>query len=125
LIGNRGYALTAAHVIRDHRDSQIVSVFAHQRGGWWGAVVEAHYLHEREDVALLKLSGGPWRSFFRLSNTWEGASRTYQMWGYPEDVASELEEQGQVIFRPDLIYAQGYIRTAACDGTAPRSIINA
>jgi hypothetical protein len=32
------------------------------------------------------------------------------MWGYPGDVATELEDQGQVVFRPDLIYAQGYIR---------------
>ena len=39
LIGNRGYALTAAHVICDHRDSQIVAMFAH-RGGWWVSVAQ-------------------------------------------------------------------------------------
>jgi hypothetical protein len=32
------------------------------------------------------------------------------MWGYPEDVAMELVERGRTVFRPDLIYAQGYIR---------------
>lgn len=110
LIGSRGYALTAAHVIRDHLDSQIVAVFAHQRGGWWGSVVQTHCLHEQEDVALMRLAGGPWQSFFRLSNTWEGSARNYQMWGYPEEVAMELVEQDRVVHRPDLIYAQGYIR---------------
>lgn len=110
LIGNRGFALTAAHVIRNYSSSRIVAMFAHQSGGWWGTEVCAHSLHEKEDVALLKLAGGPWQSFFRLSNTWEGSSRNYQMWGYPEDVATELEEEGRRIHRPDLIYAQGYIR---------------
>jgi hypothetical protein len=32
------------------------------------------------------------------------------MWGYPEDVAIELVEEDHVVHRPDLIYAQGYIR---------------
>ena len=32
------------------------------------------------------------------------------MWGYPEDIAQELEGQGRVIERPELIYAEGYIR---------------
>jgi hypothetical protein len=131
LIGNRGYALTAAHVIHDHRDSQLVAVFAHQGGGWWGADAQAHCLHEQEDVALLKLDGGPWRSFFRLSNTWEGSALNYQMWGYPEDVATELKNQGRIAYRPDLIYAQGYIRrrinheipsiTAVCLSSEPAS----
>jgi S1-C subfamily serine protease len=58
LIGNRGYALTAAHVIRDYGDSQIVAAFAHQKGGWWVARAQAHCVHEREDVALVKLTGG-------------------------------------------------------------------
>jgi hypothetical protein len=110
LIGSRGYALTAAHVIHDHRASRIVALFLDQRNEWRTVGVRTHCLHDREDVALLKLDGGPWSSIFRLSNTFENASRTYQMFGYPEDVATEVENQGHFLYRPDLIYAQGYIR---------------
>ena len=94
LIGGRGYALTAAHVVRSRHEGQIIAAFAHQSGGWWAAAVHDHAVHENQDVALLRLAGGPWRSFFRLSNTFETASRNYQMFGYPEDVANELVEGG-------------------------------
>jgi len=110
LTGGRGYALTAAHVVRGRNEGQIIAAFADQSGGWWAAAVHEYSVYENEDVALLRLAGGPWRSFFRLSNTFETASRNYQMFGYPEDVANEIVEGGSVAHRPDLIYAQGYIR---------------
>jgi hypothetical protein len=109
LIGNRGFALTAAHVIPDVPPDQIVAVFVRD-GRWWGARLLAHERHPTEDVGIVRLAGEPWRSFFRLSNTWEGSSKGYQMWGYPEDVAHELEREGRVITRPDLVYAEGYLR---------------
>jgi hypothetical protein len=110
LIGGRGYALTAAHVLHGQTGGPLVAIFAHQSGGWWATAVHEYSLHEREDVALLRLAGSPWRSSFRLSNTWEGSSLNYQMWGYPDDVANEIVEGGSAVYRPDLVYAQGYIR---------------
>lgn len=110
LIGSRGHALTAAHVISKHPTTPTAAMFAHQSGGWVGFSILTYYLHEIEDLALLRISGGTWKSPFRLSNTFEDASLNYYMWGYPDDVARELVEEGNVSYRPDLVYAQGYIR---------------
>jgi Trypsin-like peptidase domain len=110
VIGDRGYALTAAHVIPQSAVARIAGVFVTGEGRWWAARVIEHETHPTEDVSLLRLAGAPWKSFFRLSNTWEGASAKYQMWGYPEDVAQELGAEGRVVDRPDLVYAEGYVR---------------
>ncbi|HEY4689090.1 MAG TPA: serine protease [Candidatus Acidoferrales bacterium] len=110
LIGNRGYALTASHVLAGHESISKVGMFAPETGGWLSIAIQAEEAHPTEDVAALKLEGGPWKSFFRLSNTWEGSSCKYRMFGYPEDVTYELERNGKAILRPDLIYAEGYVR---------------
>ena len=66
--------------------------------------------HPTEDVAILKLTDGIWKSFFRFSDQWEGSGGKYCMFGYPEDAAYELEFGGTVTARPDMIYTEGYIR---------------
>ncbi len=110
LIGNRGFALTAKHVIRGSEAEHLIAIFALSTGGWFSYEVMSREMHPEEDVALVKLSGGPWRSFFRLSNTAEYSSCKYRLFGYPDDTTYECTERGNVVIRPDLIYNEGYIR---------------
>ena len=110
LIGNRGFALTAKHVIMGSKEECLAAVFVLESGGWFGYQIIQKELHPEEDVALLKLSGGPWKSFLRLSNTTEHASCKYRLFGYPDDATFELTDGRQVLVRPDLIYNEGYVR---------------
>lgn len=110
LIGNRGFALTAKHVIRGSEAEHLIAIFVLSTGGWFSYEVMAREMHPEEDVAMVKLDGGPWRSFFRLSNTNENSSCKYRLFGYPDDSTYECTEDGQVVIRPDLIYNEGYIR---------------
>lgn len=109
LIGNRGFGLTAAHVAQNFGDEKVAALFA--SGSSWVVVPVTHSeLHAKEDVALIKVEGDSWKSFFRLSNTWEGSSMKYRMFGYPADVTYEIVSNDRALLRPDLIYAEGYIR---------------
>ena len=119
VIGDRGFALTAAHVIPQSAVARIAGAFVTQEGRWWAARIIAHEAHPTEDVSVVRLPGQPWKSFFRLTHTWEGASARYQMWGYPEDVAQEFEAVGRVVDRPDLVYAEGYVRRRLAAHTIP------
>jgi hypothetical protein len=107
-IGNRGFALTAGHVVPD-KSALLVGMFV-LGGSWHGFTIPEWELHPKEDVAILKVSEGPWKSFFRLSNTDEHASCKYRLFGYPEDTTHEMVEGGRTLIRPDMIYNEGYIR---------------
>lgn len=109
LIGNRGFGMTAAHIAKKFGSENIAALFAPESS--WIAVPVTHAeVHEKEDVAVIKVEGDSWQSFFRLSNTWEGSSMKYRMFGYPEDVTYEIVSGDRAVLRPDLIYAEGYIR---------------
>lgn len=110
LIGSRGFALTAKHVISGSENEALVAVFALPEGGWFGYEIIAREAHDSEDAALLRLDGDGWKSFLRLSNSAEFASCKYRLWGYPDDATFELVENGRVALRPDLVYNEGYIR---------------
>lgn len=110
LIGNRGFGLTAAHVTKGFGDETAVAIFVPESGGWFGFPIIRHEMHESEDVAVVKINGGPWKSIFKLANTWEGSSMRYRMFGYPEDAADELVLDDKAQLRPDLVYTEGYIR---------------
>ena len=110
LIGSQGFALTAKHVIACSEAERLIAIFALQSGGWFGYEITAREVHSTEDVALVKLDGTPWKSFFRLSNSVEHASCKYRLWGYPNDTTFELMVSNQAVVRPDLIYNEGYIR---------------
>jgi len=110
LIGSQGFALTAKHVIARSGAERLIAIFALQSGGWFGYEITAREVHSTEDVALVKLDGAPWKSFFRLSNSVEHASCKYRLWGYPNDTTFELMVSNQAVVRPDLIYNEGYIR---------------
>ena len=110
LIGRQGFALTAKHVIAGSEVERLIAIFALQSGGWFGYEITAREAHSTEDVALVKLDGAPWKSFFRLSNSVEHASCQYRLWGYPDDATFELVAGNQAVVRPDLVFNEGYVR---------------
>lgn len=110
VIGNRGFALTARHVIASAGDHPMIGMFVLPDGKWYSVGISAAEAHPSEDVALVQLDGGPWRSFFRLSGTQENASCRYRLFGYPDDATYELIDAGHVAPRPDLVYNEGYFR---------------
>jgi hypothetical protein len=109
LIGNRGFGMTAAHVAHNFQNEVVVAMFASD-SGWLVVPITHSEMHAREDVAIFKVAGDSWKSFFRFSNTWEGGACKYRMFGYPEDAAYEIVFDDKVQPRPDLVYAEGYIR---------------
>lgn len=118
LVGERGYAVTASHVLSGQDAMGLVGMFA-LHGMWVVANVVGGEQHPSQDIALLRLDGGDalprrWSTPFRLRTTWEGPSFDYMLWGYPEDLFFEATEHrdhlGRVPVRPDLVCCKGYIR---------------
>jgi hypothetical protein len=119
--GDRGYALTAAHIIPSEVPSDHVLVAMFNADGAW----QTYDLdgqpdrHPTHDLALVKVTGAFWKTFLLLDSSWQGSSCRYSSWGYPEDVANEIEVAGQVSPRPDLVYTSGYIRRRVTDVQIP------
>ena len=112
VIGSNSWALTCSHVTQANNlanDEIIVTMFvADDR--WCGFEVTNIENHPTEDVAIFKIQHEPLSSIFSLSDSWEGSSLNYKMFGYPDDMMFELDESGRSTGRPDLVYLQGYIR---------------
>jgi len=120
LIGSRGMALTAGHVVSAvEPGAHVAALFADLDGGWHAQTARSWEVHPTEDVAVLSLDGGPWRSFLRLAGTWEGQTLHYRLFGYPQDTLIEVVRDGRVVPRPDLIYSEGYIRRRITDLKIP------
>lgn len=113
LIGKRGFAITASHVIGEF-SKDIAAMFVSQENTWVIFLIQNIEHHPSEDICLLKLPANSWKSPFKMRKEWEGASRDYLMFGYPVDVLHEdlsrMDAYSRVTPRPDLIYTKGYIR---------------
>ena len=121
LIGRRGYALTAQHVIDNGGNGprlgglnhQIVGAFVNDDGTWNGYIIDSVESHPDHDIALAHLHFAPVQppnSFLVLSETRENAGRSYAQWCYPQDILHEIVENGRALQRPDLVYLEGYVR---------------
>lgn len=112
LFGNKGFALTASHVIEKYANELLITMFVGKDNKWYVFEVLNNESHPKEDIAILKINGGPWKSPFRMRNKWEGSSARYQMFGYPEDAVYDIVDSSssKVTPRPDLVYTEGYIR---------------
>ena len=110
IIGQRNFALTAGHVIKDALEPAALFVV---EGGWLPFSICAQESHPHEDLALLELNPPTaetnWTTFFSFNQRDTRSSLTYHLWGYPEDAAIELLSLGQGI-RPDLVYSTGHVR---------------
>ena len=118
-VGRRGYALTAAHVMRGA--SRAAAGMAGP-DGWLGFAILSCEEHPREDVAVLSVAppapATPWSSFFTLHARDTRGSLPYDLWGYPEDAYIELMASGGD-GRPDLVYSAGHVRRRVRDVPIP------
>jgi hypothetical protein len=110
LIGDRGFALTARHVFSGCDNDPVIGVFLTPAGDMVGVDIASKELHPTEDVAIVKLGGEGWKSFFRLINSYENSSCKYSLWAYPDDTYYEVVADNMAILRPDLVYNEGYVR---------------
>lgn len=119
LIGDRGVGLTAEHVIRDPAMQLAVLAVAADNTWTWHAISSTE-AHGTEDVAVFKVDDPLPAPYLRITPEWEGSSLSWTLWGFPEDVVNENEEQGQVVFRPDVVFVSGYIRRHLSGVEIPR-----
>ncbi len=113
LVGDGGYALTCAHVVDgapDEPNRGLAAILCPTRGGWWSVQIRRREVHPTEDVAAFVLDDSSLGSFIAVVTGMAAASMTYMAWGYPDDVTLELEADGKLVERPDLVYTEGYIR---------------
>lgn len=116
LIGDRGFAVTAAHVVEQLQLGEPPVALFSDRSGWVAIPVIDAETHPTEDVGILKLAGDEWHSIMQVAPTKEHSSGEYHLWGYPERVAKEVRafaksaEEYERIVRPDLVFNKGYIR---------------
>lgn len=120
VIGTRGYALTAAHVLnaRPPPGASLQAMFVDVDGKWAGKCLVSAEVHPKQDVGLLRLAplsatdpSQKWRSPFRLRNRWEGSACRYDQWGYPSHALFDSDSPGpNDLPRPELIFASGYVR---------------
>ena len=119
-IGEENLALTAAHVMRNVQAPAILML---EGTNWRQFAVLEYEEHPTEDVAMLRLSppgeGRSWRSICTDHAQWAGSSLPYALWGYPEDAAREIVENGHAKVRPDLVYSEGHIRRRMTDIQLP------
>ena len=100
LIGNKGFALTAGHVLPKNSLHKLAGMFVIQ-DKWHCFLVKQQEECVDADVALLEMQDGPTRSPFRCRNRWEGSSARYRQFGYPRNVVWELapNEESRVMPR--------------------------
>lgn len=115
LIGNRGYALTAKHVIAGKSKSLAALTMA-EASGWTWSNITASETHPAEDVAILKLDPGSCKSGFQLGSSVQMASSRYRIFGYPSDATRFETASGEF---PDLVYTEGYIRRRYSSSLSP------
>lgn len=113
LIGRRGFAVTAAHVVDQVNGDvePVVACFVNSANNWVPTRVKAFEKHPTEDVAVAQLEEMTRGSWLVLTDRSEHQSRDYDLWGYPISVAelsAKYKEHG--LEKPDLVYTRGYVR---------------
>jgi len=111
LIGNRGYALTASHVL-SKLTQNICCIFCVDNM-WRGYRVINIEHHPKLDLALIKLEGDFWKTPFIISPEKQFGWIDYFLCGYPEAVLFEhdqINSSGQLLPKPDMIHTKGHIR---------------
>jgi len=114
LIGRNGFALTAAHVTEQlevgiKTTEYVMVALFRSESEWHPYEITGFERHLSEDVAIFKISGGPWQSFFSITDEPEYQGRQFCCYGYPFDIAKEeYLLKADTLDKPDLIYIQGY-----------------
>jgi V8-like Glu-specific endopeptidase len=117
-IGERGYILTAGHVIdqineKESASKEIVSVIGFKKpgGGWYSYKILEKEKHPSEDVGILKIEGNNWQPLAKINPTEQQSGIEYFCWGYPRAVTEELREITKGgLDNPTIIFSQGHVR---------------
>ena len=116
LIGNNGYALTAAHVIEQllegkQSDEDVMVGLFQSNSEWHVFEIIEYEKHPSEDVGIIKIQGQGWKSFLTITDIPQNSTCEYHCWGYPHETAKELRKLDEnALDRPELVFTQGYIR---------------
>lgn len=122
LAGMGGKGLTAGHVVDNVGDDEgIGGLFRNQDNTWFFGQFDRLDVHDSEDFAWFRVQDGSDRgSPLVVSDEQQYSSMAYMLWGYPTDVLYEAPNQdGLALQRPDLVYAQGYVRRRLSDIDLP------
>jgi hypothetical protein len=117
--GRNGYAITAAHVIKEIEKNQFRSfaLFANEDTSWTHIPIMSYEVNDAADVAILQLPGQTWISPFSFGDSVNiHSSSEYFSFGYPKDAAFDNSLNGFVEFRPDMTHISGYIRRRIGNG---------
>lgn len=110
-----GVGLTAGHVADEMVADRAVALFRDPSGAWQTRAVTVVERHPDDDLALVRVEGITWQSPLFVTSAAEYSSAHYSMWGYPLDVTNELDHDGRITPRPDLIFSEGHIRRRLTD----------
>ena len=106
------YALTAHHVIS--KAEQNLGILLTDGSSWRVFAIRRGESHSRHDIALLEIEPPgrdlSWTTQMSVTGDWSGSSQHYHTWGYPGDIMHEVVTNGIATPRPDLVYAEGYVR---------------
>ncbi len=119
MFGRNGYAITAAHVIKDIEKNRFRSsaLFANDDTSWTHVPIISYEVSDAADVAIFKLPGQTWISPFLFCDSVNiHSSSEYCSFGYPRDSAFDNSIDGFVEFRPDMTYISGYVRRRIANG---------
>jgi hypothetical protein len=116
LIGRRGFALTAGHVIdqlKENYNPETEAIFTHihNSNGVFLFKIISLEKHPQQDVGIIQLDENKFKSNLIIDPTRQNSSCEYHGWGYPMDTAEEItkliEDRPA---QPELIFTMGYIR---------------
>jgi hypothetical protein len=116
LIGKRGYAITAGHVIDQLHDEldpekEAITTHVHNIHGLFPFEVIGFERHPTQDVGIIKINHDSFTSWLEIDQIRQMASAEYHSWGYPIETA---KEKGKLVDGyppvPTLIFTKGYIR---------------
>lgn len=112
LIGDNGFLLTAAHVVRGIDVSELVVMKVDANNHWMAWFISEIELHTDHDIAIMKMTNIMGDSPLLIAYVDIRSASQYQMFGYPEDAMYELTnpETGLQHGRPNLAFYQGYVR---------------
>ena len=115
LIGSRGFALTAAHVLKQVENDIARVLVPDGAGAWDACLIRKGQVHPTEDVGILKIElPKPIVSPITFAPEEPPPSAEYNMWAYPEVIAQEVRYHGlpagSLDFNPSAVYFRGYLR---------------
>ena len=115
LIGGRGYALTAGHVIDQIRDRE-GHVLLRNETKFDASLVYEFEAHPDEDVGIIRFDHTRnIASPIALASDVIRAGQDYYMWSYPQETSEEVEyfanhDESYAPFRPSIVFFKGYLR---------------